>query len=368
MLFVFAWVINVSCYSVSERKNHAKGNIYQDKREAVLYRGQLWSATYDSNREVTNVFIPYTVKLGGWFSGLDYSDEETIKEAASVIAKHTCIRFVERKDEKDYIEFYEDSNNVCESYIGKKGGKQLLSLGSGCKNRGHVTHELMHALGFFHEHTRPDRDKFVKILWDNIKRDHDEQFKIRKRGVTTLGQPYDFQSIMHYSNKEFSKNNKDTIQALSDPNMLLGNVNSLSAVDVLQINLLYNCPEALRQVVNYEVTVYTGDKYLAGTDGQVFIELFGRNTVGQLQNSGEEELAGKNSAFEMRSVDRFNVISPNLGKLIKLTVRLTDRGYGGAWYLDKIQVQNRKRRVNVSFPCFCWFGGSSDTKILEPSS
>lgn len=60
-------------------------------------------------------------------------------------------------------------SNVCKSHIGKKGGKQLLSLGSGCKNRGHVTHELMHALGFFHEHTRPDRDKFVKILWNNIK-------------------------------------------------------------------------------------------------------------------------------------------------------------------------------------------------------
>lgn len=59
--------------------------------------------------------------------------------------------------------------SVCQSFIGKKGGKQLLSLGSGCKNRGHVTHELIHALGFFHEHTRPDRDKFVKILWDNIK-------------------------------------------------------------------------------------------------------------------------------------------------------------------------------------------------------
>lgn len=60
----------VSVLSVSERKNHAEGNIYQDKREAVLYRGQLWSATYDNNREVANVFIPYTVKLGGWFSGL----------------------------------------------------------------------------------------------------------------------------------------------------------------------------------------------------------------------------------------------------------------------------------------------------------
>lgn len=78
--------------------------------------------------------------------------------------------------------------------------------------------------------------------------DHLQQFEIRKRGeVTTFGQPYDFQSIMHYSNKEFSKNGADTIQAISDPSMQLGNVNSLSAVDVLQINLLYNCPEALKQ-------------------------------------------------------------------------------------------------------------------------
>ena len=52
---------------------------------------------------------------------------------------------------------------------------------------------------------------------------------------------------MHYSNKEFSKNGADTIQSISDPTMPLGNINSLSAVDVLQINLLYNCPEALKQ-------------------------------------------------------------------------------------------------------------------------
>ena len=61
-------------------------------------------------------------------------------------------------------------SNYCESNIGKKGGKQTLYLGTGCRTRGHVTHELMHALGFFHEHTRPDRNKFVKILWDNIKK------------------------------------------------------------------------------------------------------------------------------------------------------------------------------------------------------
>lgn len=47
-------------------------------------------------------------------------------------------------------------------------------------------------------------------------------------------------------------------------------------------------------VDNYKVTVYTGNKYLAGTDARVFVELFG-----QTRNSGEVELAGKKNAFEM---------------------------------------------------------------------
>ena len=45
----------------------------------------------------------------------------------------------------------------CWSSIGRQGGKQDLSIGTGCAYKGSVLHEIMHAMGFFHENTRQDR-------------------------------------------------------------------------------------------------------------------------------------------------------------------------------------------------------------------
>jgi hypothetical protein len=54
--------------------------------------------------------------------------------------------------------------------VGRQGGRQEISLGQGCLTLGPgiAIHEIMHALGFFHEQSRPDRDKFVTVIWNNI--------------------------------------------------------------------------------------------------------------------------------------------------------------------------------------------------------
>lgn len=193
-----------------------------------------WPATASASKRI--VRVPYLLNAGFFGSGL----KQAFRQASDEYRKRTCIRFEEKTDDdEDYIEII--SGTGCWSQVGKRGGKQQLSLGSGCENKGRAIHELMHALGFLHEQSRQDRDEHVIILYQNIQDGKDPQFETRHQETNDL--PYDFHSIMHYSKTFFSKNNLPTIAARIDPEMNLGLKDSFSALDVVRINMLYECPQ-----------------------------------------------------------------------------------------------------------------------------
>ena len=91
----------------------------------------------------------------------------------------------------------------------------LYYSGYGCVSIGTVVHEMLHAAGFWHEQSRPDRDQHVSILWENISPGREDNFARYSRAeVSTLSLPYDTQSVMHYSATAFSRNGQYTITPL----------------------------------------------------------------------------------------------------------------------------------------------------------
>jgi len=149
----------------------------------------------------------------------------------------TCIRFKRRTNEAAYIEFRRGSG--CSSYVGRIGRRQYITLASGCWRKGIVAHEIGHAVGFYHEQSRPDRDNYVTIVWANIRSNRRNNFRKYPRStIDSLGTPYDYGSVMHYGRKSFSRNRRPTI-LVKKSGAVIGQRRGLSAIDAQQANLLY---------------------------------------------------------------------------------------------------------------------------------
>lgn len=72
-------------------------------------------------------------------------------------------------------------------------------------------HEIGHALGFYHEQSRQDRDTYVTINTANIEPGKEHNFNKYFAGAGFDSGPYDYGSIMHYGRNGFSSNGQPTI-------------------------------------------------------------------------------------------------------------------------------------------------------------
>ncbi|KAM5138250.1 embryonic protein UVS.2-like [Mantella aurantiaca] len=191
----------------------------------------LWSKSADGK-----AWVPYTLS-----SEYSNAEKSLISEALETFNTLTCVRFVERSTEHDYLNIF--SGSGCWSYVGKTGGPQSISLmKGGCMVKGVVQHEVQHALGFYHEQSRSDRENFVDVLWRNINQGNWGEFSLVDTNNMEL--PYDYSSIMHYGRYSYTNTSGEpTLIPKPDQTVEIGQRYGTSSLDISKVKKLYDCNE-----------------------------------------------------------------------------------------------------------------------------
>ena len=116
------------------------------------------------------------------------------------------------------------SKTTCDSGLGRKPGHNIINLSSKCvtvilklavkirdtvkiKRPTDINHEIMHAFGFWHEHQRPNRDKYLKV-GKNIIRGMEKNFKRYNNDAEYPCAPYDIRLALIFSKSDQLVNNK----------------------------------------------------------------------------------------------------------------------------------------------------------------
>ncbi|KAG7219116.1 hypothetical protein INR49_019324 [Caranx melampygus] len=159
--------------------------------------------------------------------------ESNINAAFKMISDFTCIRFIRRTTELNYLNFLNGR--------GRSPGCLLRPV----VQCGNLCHEIIHALGLHHEHTRKDRDQYITVQWRNIIPGRKKNFKVKYGN--TLNLPYDVNSIMHYGTHFFSADGSPTMLS-KQAGVQMGQRTHLSHLDIQRLNRLYHCDERMRSV------------------------------------------------------------------------------------------------------------------------
>ncbi|XP_075210923.1 meprin A subunit beta-like [Lycorma delicatula] len=220
--------------------NLFEGDIYQPEnnylRNAIKEKDHLWQYGVVIYKVDDDVGCPESPQC------------EILYKAMNHYHSKSCIRFKEWTGEENYIRIFFNLQNsaACWSQVGRAGGEQQLSLGERCWYLGIVIHELGHSLGFLHEMNRPDRDGWINIYWNNITDGFRTAFlKQDPDTVNTLGESFDYKSIMMYDEYAFSKDGvSPTLQATTSEEIgPIWKKRGLSESDIRRLQRLYECNE-----------------------------------------------------------------------------------------------------------------------------
>jgi hypothetical protein len=211
-----------------------EGDMIFSKNDAMIYAG-FRAAEHSSKRWSRGEVFYEMSKMNG-------QEQQKIRQSLAALSQATqnCVRFTEVRGQANgaYVSIFNAGAGLCYSSIGRERPGQQLSLGQGCMDEHTIQHEFMHALGFYHEQSRPDRDQFVQVNWGNI--DSNMCHNFQRCAGCTLTTPYDILSIMQYVGVAFGcKQGMTTMAAKSG--QVIGWNTRLTANDVKKIKDYYQC-------------------------------------------------------------------------------------------------------------------------------
>ncbi|XP_042187934.1 lipoxygenase homology domain-containing protein 1 [Callorhinchus milii] len=89
----------------------------------------------------------------------------------------------------------------------------------------------------------------------------------------------------------------------------------------------------IEKLINYEVQVQTGNVRSAGTNAQIFIQIYGENGKTEVI-----DLRSRSDNFERAAMDIFKIQATDVGKLIKIRIGHDGSGMGDGWYLETVSI------------------------------
>lgn len=268
--------------------------------------------------------VPYVIS-----SAFSATEVATIRSGMALVQNQASVSFFGRTTETDFIEIIKSTGNS--SALGRTGGRQTLRLAAD-QSAGTAAHELLHALGFFHEQSRSDRGNAIQIVWSNIidAKEHNFRTYIQDGFAGRDYGTFDFESIMLYpsviSDPTFAVNTSLPVMTRLDGSSWTSQSSNLSTGDA----------NALRDMYGWKGSWPSwGDRYLVGDfNGDQISDLFltgtGGNWAGyKVFSSNRSGFAQAMSGSWPSSSDRISIGDFNGDKVSDILVQAGNSAWGG---------------------------------------